>query len=64
MPQLRVNNMIDKLKKDECCGCTSCYNACPTSAITLRKDELGYLYPSIDEKNVLNAIYAKKYVHR
>ncbi|WP_050750091.1 Coenzyme F420 hydrogenase/dehydrogenase, beta subunit C-terminal domain [Amedibacillus dolichus] len=52
--------MIDKLKKDECCGCTSCYNACPTSAITLRKDELGYLYPSIDEKKCVKCNLCEK----
>lgn len=36
-------------EKSECCGCGSCVNICPRNAIALMKDEVGYLYPKIDE---------------
>ena len=35
--------------KTECCGCGACMNACPRSAIRMREDEYGYVYPVIDE---------------
>ncbi|MBQ1389191.1 MAG: Coenzyme F420 hydrogenase/dehydrogenase, beta subunit C-terminal domain [Clostridia bacterium] len=37
-------------KKEDCCGCGACYNACPKNAISMREDEFGYIYPHIDEK--------------
>jgi len=36
-------------KKTECCGCTSCANACPTRCISMKEDFEGFLYPDIDE---------------
>lgn len=35
--------------KEECTGCMACLNACNFSALTLVKDELGFLYPVIDQ---------------
>lgn len=35
-------------QKEECCGCTACYSICPVSAIDMRADEEGFLYPKID----------------
>ena len=35
-------------KRTECCGCTACATACPTGAITMRPDEKGFSYPTID----------------
>ena len=35
-------------KHDECCGCAACYNACPKSAISMKTDYTGFLYPAID----------------
>lgn len=37
-------------RKEECCGCTACYAACPRSAITMTADEEGFEYPQVDEK--------------
>lgn len=37
------------LKKSDCCGCTLCYNTCPTHAIHMEPDEEGFLYPVIDQ---------------
>ena len=39
----------NKLKKD-CCGCSACSNICGVSAITMKEDSCGFLYPHIDNK--------------
>lgn len=31
-----------------CCGCTACYNICPTSAIQMKADAEGFAYPVIN----------------
>lgn len=37
------------LKKEDCCGCSACYNICPTQAISMKPDEEGFLYPVVDQ---------------
>lgn len=34
---------------DQCCGCGVCENVCPTGAITMKMDDCGFIYPTIDE---------------
>ena len=34
----------------ECCGCSACYAACPTQAITMLQDREGFRYPVIDSQ--------------
>lgn len=34
--------------KQDCCGCTACMTVCPKSAISMKPDENGFLYPVID----------------
>ena len=41
-------------KVNDCCGCMACSKACPVSAITMKVDEKGFLYPCVDEKTCLN----------
>lgn len=36
-------------EKKDCCGCTACFNTCPTDAIEMSADEEGFLYPVIDQ---------------
>lgn len=36
-------------KKEECCGCASCYAICSQKAIDMLEDEEGFLYPKIEE---------------
>ena len=36
-------------KKQDCCGCMACSFTCPKSAITMKADECGFLYPEIDQ---------------
>ena len=40
--------MIEIKNKSECCGCGACKNICPIGAISLEKDEEGFLYPKTD----------------
>ena len=37
-------------EKKECCGCAACFSVCPMSgsAITMRFDSEGFLYPVVD----------------
>lgn len=41
-------------EKNKCCGCGLCANICPVHAIEMKEDELGYVYPYINEKICIN----------
>lgn len=41
-------NNIKKIAHDACTGCGACYNKCPVDAISMGKDEQGYLYPILN----------------
>ena len=41
------------LKKEECCGCGACLNACPVKAICMAPDEDGFLYPYVNEEQCI-----------
>ncbi len=43
------HNHITIQDKALCCGCEGCANACPKEAITIKEDEYGFVYPTIDE---------------
>ena len=38
----------------ECSGCTLCMNVCPTQAITMTSDTLGFKYPKVSEDLCIN----------
>lgn len=38
------------LEKKDCCGCAACYSVCPFGAISMERDEEGFLYPKIHEE--------------
>nr|WP_291580254.1 Coenzyme F420 hydrogenase/dehydrogenase, beta subunit C-terminal domain [Clostridium sp. UBA6640] len=42
------------LKKEDCCGCSACYNICAKHAITMKSDEEGFLYPEIDQSRCID----------
>ena len=54
-----MTNCVNKLKYD-CCGCTACYSACPTKAITMTLDYEGFFYPKIDKLQCINCGKCKK----
>lgn len=39
---------IGMKRKEDCCGCGACAALCPKSAIRMRRDSEGFLYPAID----------------
>lgn len=40
--------------KEDCSGCTACMNVCPVNAISMKADNEGFLYPSIDEEKCVH----------
>lgn len=40
--------------RSNCCGCTACANICPTAAITMKPDSLGFMYPEIDQAKCID----------
>lgn len=40
--------MILNIEKHDCCGCSACMSICTKSAITMKEDEEGFLYPHTD----------------
>ncbi len=45
---------ISELLTDECCGCEACANSCPKSAITMKSNSEGFLFPDIDNNKCIN----------
>ena len=37
-----------------CTGCSACVNTCPTSALIMRENDEGFLYPDIDSEKCIN----------
>lgn len=46
--------MIQIVKKEDCCGCTACANACPRDAIRMVPDEEGFFYPQVDQERCVS----------
>ena len=51
---------INITSKEDCCGCTACASICPKGAITMKEDEEGFLYPSIDKSKCVDCGICKK----
>lgn len=47
-------------RKEECCGCSACYNVCPVQAIEMQSDEEGFLYPVILENRCIGCNKCRK----
>lgn len=45
---------VDKLDKNKCTGCYSCYNGCPKNCISMKRDGEGFSYPQIDTDSCVN----------
>lgn len=39
--------------KEDCCGCSACYNICPVNAIEMCEDNEGFKYPKVDEEKCI-----------
>ena len=46
--------------KDDCCGCSACAARCPKKAIEMRPDDMGFLYPVIDEQKCIDCGLCEK----
>ena len=51
---------INITSKEDCCGCTACKNICPKSAIEMKQDEEGFLYPHINKDKCIDCGLCKK----
>lgn len=40
--------MINITRKEDCCGCEACRQACPKQCIEIKADEQGFVYPIVD----------------
>ena len=40
--------MINIIRKEDCTGCSACFDICPTKAIELKTDIEGFWYPKVD----------------
>lgn len=49
-----MKNTIECISKDKCTGCGACYNKCPVNAITMKYNEEGFIYPSIDSEKCID----------
>ena len=45
--------MIDIKRKEDCCGCNACGDACPKGCITFKEDIEGFSYPVVDNNSSL-----------
>ena len=52
--------MIDIKNKEECCGCSACYNICPVQAIEMKEDEKGFKYPVINKDKCIKCNLCEK----
>lgn len=52
--------MIEIGDKSNCCGCTACASICNHEVITMKPDELGFLYPSFDAEKCVNCGLCEK----
>lgn len=48
--------MIDIKDKSKCSGCGACYDICPKSAITMRSDNEGFWYPTVNRELCVNCL--------
>lgn len=44
-----MKNYIKIENPKDCCGCGACVNACSVNAITMKENEMGFIYPAVDE---------------
>lgn len=42
--------MIEITDKKNCCGCTACISICPSDAIRMEADSMGFEYPKVDNQ--------------
>lgn len=51
---------IEITSKEDCSGCTACASRCPKDAISMVRDEEGFLYPKVDKEKCIECGLCKK----
>ena len=46
--------MIQIKRKEDCCGCNACGDACPKQAISFKTDNEGFWYPEVDMQKCID----------
>jgi len=49
-----ISNVDMICEKQNCYGCSACFNICPQNCISMVPDEEGFLYPFIDQTNCID----------
>lgn len=52
--------MIDKLDRKDCCGCSTCHDACPAGAISMERDNEWFRYPVINHEACIHCHLCEK----
>lgn len=52
--------MITLRRREDCCGCGACAQACPKHCISLETDNEGYWYPHVDNRLCINCDLCEK----
>ncbi|MFI3264060.1 MAG: Coenzyme F420 hydrogenase/dehydrogenase, beta subunit C-terminal domain [Rikenellaceae bacterium] len=52
--------MIKIEHKKDCCGCEACAQSCPTNCISMREDNEGFIYPSVEIKSCIDCGLCEK----
>lgn len=52
--------MLSLIKKEDCCGCAACMQACPRQCIKMTFDEEGFQYPKVNVTNCVNCGLCEK----
>lgn len=52
--------MIQVIRKQNCCGCSACVQACPRQCIKMQEDEEGFLYPEVERKDCVDCGMCEK----
>lgn len=52
--------MIKIVRKEDCCGCNACGDACPKQAITFKTDNEGFWYPEVDMEKCIDCGLCEK----
>jgi len=52
--------MIQIKRKEDCCGCNACGDACPKQAISFKTDNEGFWYPEVDMQKCIDCGLCEK----
>lgn len=52
--------MIEITPKENCCGCTACFNVCPQKCISMVENSEGFYYPKIDTSKCIQCKKCQK----